>query len=261
MEVERERKVSVRDKRRKQKRRRRWKRLLLTLLALLLLAAAAFLVVWKVFTVEKVIVEGNEHYSGEQIQKFVLNDEYSWNSLYVTLKYRFFEVKEVPFVDSIEVSLEDSHTIKLNVTEKGIIGYIYISAIDRNAYFDTDGFVVETSKEIISGIPQIEGLSCDKVVLYEKLPIKDEKILKNLLDVTRALKKNEAVPDKIQFGDAKDISLDYGGIQVLLGGEDNLTQKILRLSHILPELSGKKGVLHIENWTENTTNIIFDEVK
>ncbi len=69
------------------------------------------------------------------------------------------------------------------------------------------------------------------------------------------------VPDKIQFGGSGEISLNYGDIQVLLGQSDNLTQKILRLSYILPELSGKKGVLHIENWTENTTNIIFDEIK
>ncbi len=256
--MERDRKETIREKKRRKKKR---KIILYIILAFVLILALSVLIVWKVFTVQTVIVEGNEHYSSEQIQKFVLSDEYSWNSLCVFLKYRFLETDEVPFVDNIEVALKDPHTIKVNVYEKGIAGYLYIPAIGQNAYFDTDGFVVETSKEIIEGIPLIEGLECDKVVLYEKLPIKDEKILRSLLSATRLLQKDDIIPDKIQFSDKGEISLDYGAIQVILGTEDNLTQKILRVSYIFPQLSGKKGVLHVENWTENTTNIIFDEVK
>lgn len=250
--------MSIREKYRRQK---KIKIILSVFLILFCLIAVAVLIIWKVFTVQTVVVEGNEHYSDSQIQKIVLSDEYSWNSLYMLLKYRFLEGEEIPFVDTLEVSLDNPHTLRVHVYEKGIIGYFYISAISQNAYFDTDGFVVETSKEIIENIPQVEGLDCDKVVLYEKLPIKDENLLKSLLTVTRSLEKKEVIPAKIQFGENGDISLDYGDIQVLLGQSDNLTQKILRLSYILPELSGKKGVLHIENWTENTTNIIFDEIK
>ena len=46
---------------------------------------------WKVFTVKEVRVQGNKLYSAEQIQELVLNDEYSWNSLYVVGKYNFKE--------------------------------------------------------------------------------------------------------------------------------------------------------------------------
>lgn len=253
--MERDKNDLIRTRRKKQKKR---KRILVILLSLFLLAAIAVLVIWKVYTVETVKVEGNEHYSDEQIQKFVLNDEYSWNSLYVVFKYCFLETKEIPFVDTMEVSLTDPHTLKVKVYEKGILGYLYISSIDQNAYFDKDGFVVETSKEMIEGIPQVEGLNCDKVVLYEKLPLKDERILKNLLAASQALKKNDVVPDKIKFDDNGDISLTYKGIEVLLGDSDNLTKKILRLPYILPELSGMTGTLHVENWTENTKDIIFN---
>lgn len=251
----RDRKDLIREKRRKEKKR---KRLLITFVSLVLLVAISVLVIWKVFTVETVNVEGNEHYSDEQIQKFVLSDEYSWNSLYVVLKYCFLETKEIPFVDTMEVSLTNPHTLKVHVYEKGILGYLYIASIDQNAYFDKDGFVVETSKEMIEGIPQVEGLNCDKVVLYEKLPLKDEGILKSLLAASQALKKNEVVPDKIQFAENGDITLTYGGVEVLLGSSDNLTKKILRLPYILPQLSGMTGTLHVENWTENTTDVIFN---
>lgn len=225
-----------------------------------LIIAAVVLIIWNVFTVKTVKVEGNEHYTAQQIEKFVLSDEYSWNSLYVVFKYKFLETEEIPFVDTMEISLENPHTLKVNVYEKGILGYLYIPTIDQNAYFDKDGFIVETSKEIIEDIPQVEGLNCDKVVLYEKLPLKDEDILKSLLTTSQALKKNEVEPEKIQFSELGEITLTYGGIEVLLGSADNLTQKILRIPYILPQLSGKKGTLHVENWTENTTDIIFNEL-
>ncbi len=245
---------------RKKRRGRKKKKILLSVfLAVLLTAGIGVLVVWKLFTVREVIVEGNQHYSSEQVERFVLSDKYSWNSLYVLLKYRFLETEDIPFIDTMEISLKNPHTLKVHVYEKSLIGYLYISAIGQNAYFDSDGFVVETSKETIPDIPRVEGLSCDKVVLYEKLPIQDEDVLKSLLTTTQALKKNEVIPEKITFDKKGAISLSYGGIQVLLGYRDNLTQKILRLPGILPELSGKNGILHVENWTEHTTDIIFDE--
>lgn len=245
----------------KKRRKRRGRGILIALSVLLVTVAAAALIIFQVFTVKTVTVEGNEHYTDEQIQKFVLSDENSWNSLYVVLKRRFFEVEEVPFVDSMDISLDSPHALRIHVYEKGMIGYLYISAIGQYAYFDTDGFVVETSKEQIADIPQVEGLDCGKVVLYEKLPIKDEDMLQNLLISTRSLQKNGVAPGKIQFSANGDITLDYGEIQAVLGSPEHLTQKILRLPYILPQLSGKQGTLHVENWTENTTDIIFDEIK
>lgn len=247
--------------REKRKRKKRRKIKLIVFLILLLLIGAAALVIWQVYRVKDVKVEGNEHYSKEQIEKFVLDDEYSWNSLYVYLKYRFMEMEQIPFVDTMEVSLENPHTLKIFVYEKEIIGYLYIASIDQNAFFDKDGFVVETSKDMIENIPRVEGLNCDKVVLYEKLPIEDKDILRSLLTASQSLKKNGVVPEQIMFEENGNIDLTYGDIQVLLGGWDNLARKILRLSKILPQLEGKKGVLHVEHWTENTTDIIFHEEK
>lgn len=248
----------LREKRRKKKRR---KIRFAVFLVFLLTAGLSALVIWQVYRVGEVKVEGNEHYSKEQIEKFVLDDKYSWNSLYVYLKYRFMEMEQIPFVDTMEISLENPKTLKIFVYEKEIIGYLYIASIDQNVFFDKDGFVVETSKEMIEGIPRVDGLNCDQVVLYEKLPIEDKDILRSLLAASQSLKKNGIVPDEIQFGENGDLSLTYGDIKVLLGGGDKLTNKILRLSYILPQIEGKKGVLHVENWTENTTDIIFDQEK
>ena len=43
--------------------------------------------------------------------------------------------------------------------------------------------VVETSSDTVPGVPCIDGISCDKVVLYEKLPIK-QAMLKDILELS-----------------------------------------------------------------------------
>lgn len=248
----------IKEERRRKKRRKIG---LYILLILILLIAAGVFIVMNVFTVENVVVEGNELYSSTQIENMVLNDEYSWNSLYVDLKYRFVDIGEVPFVDTMEVSLDNPHTVHIKVYEKGMLGYLYINSIGQNAYFDKDGFVVETSTEVIDGVPKITGISCEEVVLYEKLQLENSDILRDLLNLTQTLKKYNMLPDEIQYDSNMEPVLYYGTIQVKIGSEDNLSQKVVRLSIILPQLDGLSGTLHLETWTPETTDIIWDRAE
>ena len=248
----------IKEERRRKKRRKIG---LYILLILILLIAAGVFIVMNVFTVENVVVEGNELYSSTQIENMVLNDEYSWNSLYVDLKYRFVDIGEVPFVDTMEVSLDNPHTVHIKVYEKGMLGYLYINSIGQNAYFDKDGFVVDTSTEVIDGVPKITGISCEEVVLYEKLQLENSDILRDLLNLTQTLKKYNLLPDEIQYDSNMEPVLYYGTIQVKIGSEDNLSQKVVRLSIILPQLDGLSGTLHLETWTPETTDIIWDRAE
>ena len=135
------------------------------LLITIAVLAILFLIALKLFTVKKVVVEGNELYDQKTIEDAVLNDKYSWNSLYVYLKYKIKDTKKIPFIDTMSISLDSPHTLHISVYEKGMLGYIYIPGINENAYFDKDGFVVETSSDTVPGVPCIDGISCDKVVL------------------------------------------------------------------------------------------------
>ena len=245
----------IREQRKKKRRRKIG---LTVVLILLMLLAIAFLIVWKVFTVENVVVEGNELYSSEQIEQLVLNDEYSWNSLYVLLKYRIKDTGKVPFVDTMEVTLDDPHTVHVLVYEKGILGCFYIDAIGQYAYFDKDGFVVETSSDEIEDVPKITGVTCDEVVLYEKLPLDQPDVLNNLLSLTQILKKYDLLPQEIHYDSSLKPTLTYYGIQVSIGSDDYLSQKIVRLSAILPQLAGMYGTLHLDTWTPDNTDIVFD---
>lgn len=244
----------------KRKRIARWKVILLTILSLILVVAISALIVVKVFVVRNVKVQGNVLYDEALIKSTVLNDEGSWNSLYVLLKYTFSDTQQLPFIDTMEIKLEDPQTLSITVYEKGMMGYLYIPAIGENAYFDKDGFVVETSTRSIEDVPKIEGLQCTEVVLYEKLPI-DSQILKQLLTITQTLKRDSLEPDSIRYGVENEPVLVYGQVEVSLGSIELLTQKVERMKKILPKLEGMSGTLHLENWTESSTNIVFERAE
>lgn len=239
------------------KKRRRRKRILTVILILAAIVAIGALLVVKVFTVQDVKVEGNKIYSEEKIENWVLNDEYSWNSLYVFFKYKLKDMEEIPFVDSMEVSLESPHVLHVEVYEKGMLGYVYVPSIGKNAYLDKDGFVVELSSEIIPDTTKIAGLTVKTATLYEKLPLERDSILKTLLNVSQLVKKYELVPDLIYVTDRNELLLCYGNIQVNVGGNVYLNEKIVRLQQILPEVEGMVGTLHLEDWSESNTDIIF----
>ena len=242
------------------KKQRRKKSILKRILIIILILAAVvgllWLIAFKVFTVENVEVEGNELYPDDTISETVLNDEYSWNTLYVFFKYKFMKPEAVPFIDSMEVSMGIPHTIKIKVYEKGMLGYVYIDSIAQNAYFDKDGIVVETSQRVIEDVPKITGLDVSEVVLYEKLPV-DSETLRSLLSLTQTLEKNKLKPDEVNVSDGN-YTIQYGKIKVMFGSIANLPDKVLRLSEIIPKLDGESGVLHLEQWSEETTDIVFE---
>lgn len=245
----------------KDRRRRKGKRKaagLVFLFLLLVLGVGAFIAV-KLFTVEKVVVEGSELYPEEAIEQWLLNDEYSWNSLYVFFKYKFQEPEDLAFVESADVSLESPHTLKVTIYEKELRGRIYIDSMGQNAYFDKEGMVVEMSSEEIAGVPKITGMDVEQIVLNEKLPIKGNSVLKNLLSLTQILKKYELAPKSIKYGTEGTYTLKFGKISVRLGQAEDFNDKISRLSKILPKLDGQKGTLHLESWSENTTDITFEK--
>ncbi len=244
----------------KEERRKRKERIyrIRGLLAAIGLGVLLGLIGTSLFEIRTVEVEGNTLYDSELIKDAVLNDDNSWNSLYVYLKYRFLDTEDIPFVDTMEVTMTGPHSLHITVYEKGIMGYLYINGIGENAYFDKDGFVVETSSEIIEGVPKIEGLDCDEVVLYEKLPI-NSVTLREILTLTQTLKRSDLIPDTITYGVDNDPVLTYGNVDILIGSTSDLTQKVARIAEIMPTIEDMSGILHMESWTEDNTSIIFDK--
>jgi len=209
------------------------------------------------YTVTNVFVEGNEHYSDDEIRDMIIDGKYGNSTLYLYLKYRNKDVKDIPFIETMEVELLSADTIKINVYEKAIAGYVEF--LGRYMYFDKDGIVIESSTRQIKGIPYVTGLNFDHVILHEKLPVDDITIFKLILNITQLVTKYDVSIDKIYFDSAQDITLYHGDIKIYLGLSDSIDEKINKLQYLLPEIEGMSGTLHMENYSSDSTAFPFQK--
>lgn len=209
------------------------------------------------FRITAVEVEGNAHYGTEQIKEMVMSSKFSDNSVFLSLQYHNKSITDVPFVERIDVSVVDRNTVKITVYEKALAGYVQY--LGSYMYFDKDGIIVESSNVLTPGIPEVAGLQFNHVVLHEPLPVENENIFQEILNITNLLNKYSLSATKIQFDSFYNVTLHFNGVRVILGEDADLDQIIMRLTGILPHLEGKSGVLHMENFSESNKDITFEE--
>lgn len=169
--------------------------------------AALFL---STFQIKNTEVVGAERYTKDQIKELVLQNKADYNSLYLYLKYRFFEKTRLPFIEKIDVDMVDNHSVTIYVYEKMVAGCVEF--MGEYLYFDKDGIVVESTTDRLEGVPVIKGLKFNEIVLNEKLKIqKDEAVEEDTkedstqADQTQTDKKdnNSNQPSEMQSGNGQ----------------------------------------------------------
>ena len=239
-------------KRRRRKKTMNFKWLIIGI-AVLLIVFSVLLAVG-IFKVEEVEVTGNSYYSKSEITELVMGEHK--NSLYLVFLYDYLDGKDIPFVDSVEVTMESPSRIKIRVYEKTMIGYV--EYMGSNLYFDKDGTVVESSNAILEGIPCIKGLKFDTLTLYQPLNVANTEVFEVLLSMTQMMKKYELNPDAITLkNDSTEIVLTFADVKINLGSGENMDEKASRIKTLLSDLAYKSGTLHMEEYTNESTNISF----
>lgn len=206
------------------------------------------------FYVQKIEVKGNEYTDSQKIVEMVDKDKYSFNSLYILWKYHFSDYKKPGSIETMKISLQNPWTVKIDVKEKEIIGYVY----DNNSYvyFDREGMVILKGTQVIEDVPCIEGIPVANTQLYEVINTGNEDMFEAILDTTKQLKQFELVPDRIFCGDGS-IYLYFQNVCVSLG--DTVTvEKMAQISPILEKLEGQTGTLHLEHYEDESNTITFD---
>ncbi len=211
------------------------------------------------YTVKTVYVDGNAHYTDEEIMDMVMTGYLGHNSIYLNFKYRNKEIRDIPFVSAIEVEIVAPDTVRINVYEKSLAGYV--TYLGRYMYFDRDGTIIESSTERSAGVPEVMGLSFDHVVMNERLPVENEEIFGRILDITQSLSKYELEADKLFFDRDYMVTLYFDKVKVRIGDNTSIDEKFARLQSILPELTGKSGTLQMESFTSESKIVPFQEEK
>lgn len=224
---------------------------------LLVVLIAGYVYIIQNYTVTTVYVEGNVHYTNEEIMEMVMGGRYGNNSLLLSLKYRDKGITDIPFIQTMDVTIEAKDTIRITVYEKALAGYV--SYLGRYVYFDKDGIVVETSTEKTVGIPQVTGLKFDHVILHEPLPVEKPDIFDEVLNITQQLAKYSMSADRIYFDSNYQVTLIFGEARVAMGDSRYIDEKIMKLQYILPDLAGKKGTLDMREYSEDTKTYSFEQ--
>ncbi len=213
--------------------------------------------IWKNYRITTVYVEGNTHYSDEEIIDYVMGGRFAHNSIVLSFMYRNKEITGIPFVQTMDIKILSRDTVKIIVYEKSLAGYV--NYLGRYFYFDKDGIVVESAAQRTDGIPQVSGLSFESVMLYEPLPIEDSSVFGSILSITQLLSKYKLAADRIFFSEDYEMTVYFGNVRVVLGTSDYIDEKVTRLQHILPSLTGKSGVLDMRDYQDTSDNVTFTE--
>lgn len=225
-------------------------------LAVILLAGILFFFTY--FKVQNVEVMGSSHYSESEVKEMILHGPLSDNSVFAPILCSTDDAGDIPFVDGFRVKQMNHNTIVISVKEKQPVGCI--PYLDSYIYFDRNGIFIESSRERKEKIPYFDGIQVDNVVMNEKLPIKGTAILNTAVALSTIFQKNDMLPDHIAFDESNQISLVYGDITVQLGEDKNLEDKMAKAFAILPKITGKKGILHLESDTDSSKPTFEEEV-
>ncbi|MDO5799234.1 MAG: FtsQ-type POTRA domain-containing protein [Eubacteriales bacterium] len=221
--------------------------------AITVLAAVIFFFVF--FQVNTVEIMGSEHYSEDELKEKILKGPLTSNSVLAPLFYAKDAAEDLPYIESFNVRRSGRNKLIISVKEKNVVGCI--PYLDSYVYFDRNGYFVEGSKTRDTKVAFFDGIQVKKVVMEEKLPIK-EMVLNTATALSTIFSKNDMVPDHILFDDDYEISLMYGDITVQLGKDQYLEDKMTRAIAILPELSGQKGILHMESISRSSKVVTFE---
>lgn len=234
--------------------RKLYRILIEAVVAALFIAALVFFVG---FRVTKVQIEGNQYYTDEEIKKMVLDAPNAGNSILVMLTKTEEKTKDANMIEHVTIKRKNRNTIVVNVKEKQMVGCL--EAQGQYVNFDRQGVIQIITDEQMEGVPLIDGLSVKSAKVGQKLKGINTKKLNTILSVGKMLEKSEQKPDRLVFNDMNQLVLYYGDVEVRLGSDENMDEKMNRLSGILPQLEGMEGILHLENITEDTTGVVFDK--
>lgn len=209
--------------------------------------------------IRDVSVEGNKKYSAEQVEALLFEGGWDRNSLVFYLTDRFRPHKQIPFVEDYEITFNGPFSVEVIIYEKSVVGYV--SYMSSYMYFDKDGIIVESSSSRLEGVPWVTGLTFGQIVLNKPLPVEDEQIFGQIMNLTQDLAINEISADQIRYDSYKNVTLTIGDVEVYLGDHKEMNGKIAELHDILPELAGMAGTLYLDTYNELSSGMWYSFIK
>lgn len=225
-------------------------------LVVLLVIAAALVVLFTQFKIRKITFTGNKHFSDREMYAELQKHGFVDNTVIFFLRYKIDPPKDVPFVEDMDCQITGRNSLKVDIYEKTMAGCI--ENMGDYMYFDRNGIVLESSSEKFDDVPLITGLKFDSAVINEKLPFKDKKTVRQILNITQLIRKYKLSIDSVRFADDQ-VYLVSGDIEVALGSPSDVDEKMAELPNMLEAARKRKlkGILHMEKFDVSNGTATF----
>lgn len=199
-----------------------------------------------------VTVTGTGRYTEEELISMIFKEDRDWNTFYALYKNKFKEHEDIPFIEKYQVKVTGLHSAKVTVYEKSLAGCI--EYMGSYLYFDREGIIVESSRELTPMVPLVTGLRFQNVVMYEKLTVEDDSIFSEILNLSQLLAGYEIQTEEVHFDSHKNIFLKVGSLTVVLGDSTYMAEKLSEFHDMLPQIEALSGTVYLDGYSPDAQN-------
>lgn len=230
------------------------KKHILWMLAVICIVVSACLIVLRMYRTEKISIEGLTYYTEEEFLSRISSKTARENTLLFWLEQKKGEEQSIPYIECYDVTIQGKNGIRIQVYEKILVGCVKI--MGQYLYFDKDGNVTESSKEQLPGVPLIQGLEFERIVLYEKLKIQKEELYNVILNITKLVREYELPAQSISFNGRGEAELEIGTLTVNMGKRAAYDLPVQKLADLFPAVSGRNLFIDLSGYNGEETDII-----
>ena len=108
-------------------------------------------------------------------------------------------------------------------------------------------------------IPEITGLVISDAAVGERLPVKYSSIYEALGALKTFAEENSIYPTSVDVSDKGNLQLHFNDVTVNLGDGSHIEKRLDAFKHIIYELLGRSGTLHLEKYDGTQSKLIFSK--
>lgn len=226
-------------------------------LALLLALVVTTALILTFFHAKEVHVIGNTIYTNDEMEAYVESGRIGDNTFLLSLLYHDRAVRDLPFVESVSVTMLGPGEINVIVHEKELVGYIPFQ--DENIYINREGVVMERSAKTIYGVPCVSGVEFADAEAGKRLETRSEAGFRTILHALNTLRKYDVSVSKVSINENGSVTADYGDVQIILGTNSGYDLKVVKIRNLLNELEGRSGVINLTTLTSDTKEVFLQK--
>lgn len=226
------------------------------LLCLIIIIGAGIYFLITDFSIQEIEVKGNYTYTDTEVINKIQEKDYVNNTLIMIAQNQIFGQTYLPFVESISMSYEEPHVLKVKVKEKLRAGAF--EYMGKNVYFNSEGIAMESRNQLFDGVPVVTGVKFSEMNLSQPIPVKGN-YFNTIVSITKKIATYKLDISEIHFEEEDDITLISGNYEIYLGNSLYLDGKMSKISEILSAVSkeSKKGFIDMHLYTDEKNVITY----